>query len=181
MFGARRHAHVCAHGNPPIHPAALPSQYAKFMRKKMSKAECIHADGSLNMEYFRPMVLDNITWTEDTVHDLLEGIKQHGVGKWSQIQEDFLPMLVSERRGEQKGFEEALLRPVCFFRTTRCTAQNRALTNSCPSVRPPAVTHTIRTDPVGYPHQSQQIAGKAELVELPGLERRRRGEQRRVV
>ena len=69
-------------------------QYARFMRKAMSKPECIDADGNLNMEYFRPKVLDNITWTDDTIHDLIEGIKRHGVGQWSQIQADFLPMLV---------------------------------------------------------------------------------------
>eukprot|EP00750_Incisomonas_marina_P028678 INCI6824.1.p1 GENE.INCI6824.1~~INCI6824.1.p1 ORF type:complete len:148 (+),score=31.64 INCI6824.1:251-694(+) len=69
------------------------AEYARFMRKAMSKPECIDADGNLNMEYFRPKVLDNITWTDDTIHDLIEGIKRHGVGQWSQIQADFLPML----------------------------------------------------------------------------------------
>jgi len=65
------------------------------MRKHLSKPECIHEDGSLDMEYFRPKVLDNISWTDDTIHDLIQGIKLHGIGKWAQIQADFLPMFVS--------------------------------------------------------------------------------------
>ena len=60
----------------------------------MSKPECIDADGNLNMEYFRPKVLDNIAWTDETIHDLMEGIKAHGIGRWSEIQRDFLPMMV---------------------------------------------------------------------------------------
>jgi hypothetical protein len=64
------------------------------MRKRMSKPECIDAEGRLDLEYFRPKVLDNITWTDDTIHDLVEGIKLHGVGNWTEIQADFLPMLV---------------------------------------------------------------------------------------
>ena len=64
------------------------------MRLQMSKPECIDAEGNLNMEYFRPKVLDNITWTVETIEDLIQGIKRHGVGNWSAIQADFLPMLV---------------------------------------------------------------------------------------
>jgi hypothetical protein len=64
------------------------------MRKQFSPPGMLRTEGDINQEYFKPtqvVVLDGKKWGVEERDLLLNGLEKHGIGRWREIGEEFLP------------------------------------------------------------------------------------------
>lgn len=67
--------------------------YAVHMRKLFSPSAMLHADGSINQEFFRPkkvLTLTDRKWGANEREQLYKGLETYGVGRWREIGDDML-------------------------------------------------------------------------------------------
>eukprot|EP00198_Chlamydomonas_reinhardtii_P010015 XP_001699352.1 predicted protein [Chlamydomonas reinhardtii] len=68
--------------------------YIVQMRRRYSPAGMLNADGSINQDFFKPrrvvLVADRAKWGDAEREGLYKGLEVHGVGKWREINRDYL-------------------------------------------------------------------------------------------
>jgi hypothetical protein len=68
-------------------------EYATRMRQLFSPPGMLHADGSINQDFFRPkkvVTLADRKWGDAEREQLYCGLEKYGVGKWRQMAEEML-------------------------------------------------------------------------------------------
>lgn len=69
-------------------------QWVQEMRRHFSPPDMIAEDGSIRQEFFKPkhvMLVDEKRWGPEERDLLYQGLEKHGVGRWREIGEEFLP------------------------------------------------------------------------------------------
>lgn len=66
------------------------------MRRKFSPEGMLNEDGTINQDFFKPkrvVIIDDKgkKWGAEERDNLYQGLEKHGVGKWREISEEFLP------------------------------------------------------------------------------------------